>query len=307
MKIIDENAISETQKSLLKANVLDEQQTARLIVSGKITYEGVYKDTDENGKVYAPIHLTPTIPFENAIAKENIEGKTILTNQASGDALIWILGQNPEAVITFENNKLAPFLVELKLAAIKSLSYEDYIGFLYESENLLDYYLLSKMAPNLPRERIEFWRNNLIANFKKGQILKSDLFFHNIELEEIKEKNGQKEYLEAIKALIPFLKNEEEFLRAKESLMKATHIHHSIPYSQISHLGSTPIDTIFLNDWALLSPLATSFIEGDVREKAKRTLSPNGICIVTSKEEIPSGNVKRIGDIYKLAIQSKNN
>ena len=89
--------------------------------------------------------------------------------------------------------------------------------------------------------------------------------------------------------------------------MKATHIHHSIPYSQISYLCSMPIDTIFLNDWALLSPLATSFIEGDVSGKARKILSSNGICIVTSKEEIPSGNVKKIGDIYKLAIHSKNN
>lgn len=125
-------------------------------------------------------------PFTN----ENITGmysyidfkdKDVLTVTSSGDHALnaFLLGANN--IDSFDMNPLAKYYSELKIAALKTLDYNDFIMFLYNkyifrrSKTYLNADIYSEVKKELSGRYLEFW-NYVLAKYDSKIIKKSNLF-----------------------------------------------------------------------------------------------------------------------------------
>lgn len=123
---------------------------------------------------------------------ENISGyykfldfrdKTVLIVTSSGDHALNALLHGAKSVESFDNNQLSKYLSELKVAAIKSLSREEFLLYFNESLSLFKsskYYFdvriyNSKIRAYLKDEYLQFW-DYFFSNYSTRKIKKSFLF-----------------------------------------------------------------------------------------------------------------------------------
>lgn len=88
--------------------------------------------------------------------------RRILSVIGSGDQIINMLTSSPEHVDCFDISVYPKYFLNLKLAALKSLSREEFLSFFFESaQTTLDEYYddlyFEKMRTELPKEYQEFW------------------------------------------------------------------------------------------------------------------------------------------------------
>ena len=90
---------------------------------------------------------------------------TVVAITSGGCNVLGFLLFDPEIIYSIDINSAQSLLLELKIAAIKSLEFEDFISFagLNEHENRMTLY--EKMKPFLTKEALEFWneRKKIIA------------------------------------------------------------------------------------------------------------------------------------------------
>jgi len=126
----------------------------------------IYPFTNENIKSYYSI-----IDFQN---------KKVLCPTSSGDHILNALLKEPLNISSFDINPLAKYYVELKIAAIKTLSLEEFIMFFYNKKLSIHNHCLSKkiytkFCDNLKGEYKIFW-DYFFENYTRKQIFKSYLF-----------------------------------------------------------------------------------------------------------------------------------
>jgi len=124
-------------------------------------------------------------PFTN----ENIKGyysdidfndKDVLCVTSSGDHALNAILNGAKSVSSFDINPLAKYYLELKIAAIKTLTLEEFIMFFYNKKITTYKYCLNKKIyekfnNNLCNEYREFW-DYFFDNYTKKDIFKSYLF-----------------------------------------------------------------------------------------------------------------------------------
>lgn len=87
------------------------------------------------------------------------ERESMMAITSGGCNVLGFLLFNPESIYSIDINPTQSHLLELKVAAIKTLSFDEFISFsgLKESENRLAFY--KKISPLLSPEAKEFWDN----------------------------------------------------------------------------------------------------------------------------------------------------
>lgn len=124
-------------------------------------------------------------PFTN----ENILGyysnidfsnKSVLSVTSSGDHILNAFLLGAKSISAFDLNPLAKYFVELKIAAIKNLSLEEFILFFYNKNGIFNKRFLNKeiylkIRNNLDDKTKYFW-DYLFQKYSKKDIVKSYLF-----------------------------------------------------------------------------------------------------------------------------------
>lgn len=122
---------------------------------------------------YAPLCLFSN---ENGQAKNNLfhfDNKKILCPAASGDQYLNAIFYNAKEIIIYDINKLAKYILNLKIAAIKALCYEEFLLFMFprllgrDNKFFLNSSLLKKIIPYLDKTDFLYWQE-LISYFKKN-------------------------------------------------------------------------------------------------------------------------------------------
>ena len=106
--------------------------------------------------------------------------KKILCVIGSGDQILNILLTNPEQIDAFDISVFPMYFLELKIAAIKTLTHEEYISFFiddidHRKDEYYDDLFFDKISKELPEEIKDFWQHLFDFN-DWDEIYKSMLF-----------------------------------------------------------------------------------------------------------------------------------
>jgi len=89
------------------------------------------------------------------------EKDTVLSIASGGENLFAILLKDPKKLIAIDTNPYQLYLVKLKIAAIKSLNFTEFVEFIgiKSSKKRLNYFC--KCKQHLSKKEIEFWKKNI--------------------------------------------------------------------------------------------------------------------------------------------------
>lgn len=131
------------------------------------TYSKLYAFTTENiGGYYSQIC------FQN---------KKVLTVCGSGDHVLNAILLGSKEVAAFDINIITFYFLKLKIAAVKTLSYSEFLDYflLENNKKAMDYNLFQKIKKALEKEVIHFWETLYQEVQYKGTILRNSSLFHN--------------------------------------------------------------------------------------------------------------------------------
>lgn len=107
----------------------------------------------------------------------NLQEKRIITVTGSSDQIINAILNGAIDITTFDINPLTKYYMDLKLAGLKRLSYEDFLKvFLYNTSHSFNYKIISRLP--MPEESKKFWLEQLALYQNDGQALKRSDLFH---------------------------------------------------------------------------------------------------------------------------------
>ncbi len=174
------------------------------------------KTTDDDflGSVkYESPFLFSTESQEAVSTVLDYNNKDVLTVAASGDQYLGAMYYGAKKVDLFDINRFSYYIAYLKIAAVRSLSYQEFMKFFVPYSNnklnkkFFDLRTLKKLLPLLPSDVGLFWDKVMYEVRKRGygNFLVLD-FCTN--------------HLEVIKRGMPFYSNEEEYCRLQSILRK---------------------------------------------------------------------------------------
>lgn len=122
---------------------------------------------------YASVYIFTTESLSSYIDKLKVKNKDILTVTGSGDQLLNLALNGAKTVDNFDINKNAYYFVQLKLAALQSLNYDEFLNFfcscidlesnvfmqkkLQENPYVFDYNVYKKISNKLGLDVKHFW------------------------------------------------------------------------------------------------------------------------------------------------------
>ena len=143
------------------------------LIKFKIFYIG------DNFSKYSAIYPFTNENINNYFDRLNIKNKSILTVASSGDHIIESIIRNCKSVKAFDINVLTKYYIDLKMAAIKALDYNEFINFFILEKNNQDVFnneTYLKIRPFLSEKSVIFW-DYLYSHYSGMVIRKSKLFF----------------------------------------------------------------------------------------------------------------------------------
>ena len=226
------------------------------------------------------------------INKLKPENKSILTVTGSGDQLINLSLLGAKKIDNFDINQNAYFITQLKLSALQTLSYEEFLNFfcLYENQELKNTGLIAYQK--------SIGENNLAFDFKtylkiKPYLDDTSAFFWNLIYEEFqfdgKSLASSKLFFEGIKSTA--IKN-NEYLQSKEKYSQACELIKDVEIKfmecnllDVHTLQSTYDIMLFSNVYDYLTDDWYSIISADnfvkyVEEQASQRLNNGGRIVV---------------------------
>lgn len=236
-----------------------------------------------------------------AFTTENIGGyylqtsflkKKVLTVCGSGDHVLNAILLGSNEIDTFDINILTYYFLKLKIAAVKTLSYTEFLDYFLLENNLsaMNYKLFQKMKKELESEILTFWEAIYRDVEYDGRKLRDSSLFHN--LYDTNEKKLMSN---------PYLK-EENFtkLKGKIDLSKVTFIESSL--LDLKDKCKKNYDLIFLSNISdYLNLMFSNNLLENYREKIvaplTRKLNRNGKLYFIYQYDI--GNERSIVDNIK--------
>lgn len=107
----------------------------------------------------------------------NLTGKKVITITGSTDHILNVILQGATEITTFDINPLTKPYMDLKISALKNLSYEDFIKLLlFESNMNLDYNIISSL--DMSDESKMFWLEQLSKFDNNGIELRNSSLFN---------------------------------------------------------------------------------------------------------------------------------
>lgn len=292
MRIIKPNNINPTLLSAIKTGTANDAVIAQLLMSGTIAYER------ERFSHYSPVYRQTNEPFETYLKASDIEGKDILTVNGSGDFLTWIIQNNPASVSTFDINIFTDYYQYLKMGALLTLSYNEYLNFFY-GNNVFNEKDFAKILTVLPKHVQDFWES-LTNYFEPNEIIESELFVQNI----VTIANARR--------YNSFLRNEESYLKAKKAAAKLCYASHNLDFNKLSEIKKK-FDTIFISNIIDYQNYRTILeAVSKLRSQLSQNLKPNGVIIASTIGQRnmplnvgPNASLKRASDsLYELRVKN---
>lgn len=163
--------------------------------------------------VNSPVYLYATEMVSAYYSILNIKNKNIMTICGSGDQVLDAFFMGAKSVIGFDLNQSSEFITNLKIAAIKELSYGEYLEFIGNklSNKRLNYNIYKKIKTNLNKKTKRFF-DNLYSKFKynNNKLLASDNFRQRDDF-----------VSSSIKDINYFLKDKNTYIKMKKILKNA--------------------------------------------------------------------------------------
>lgn len=158
---------------------------------------------------YTPMYVYGTEQISNYYSKLDLKNKTVLTIAGSGDQAINALYFGAKEVTCFDINQLTGYFVNLKINALKYLTYKEFLDYFGSPKKIgsLDYKLFTKFSKYLEKDTFNFF-NDAYIYFKKdgNKIIRSNLF------------NERSMLLVTLYEMNIYLKSESNYNRCKELL-----------------------------------------------------------------------------------------
>ncbi len=141
---------------------------------------------------YAPMYIYATEMVGQYYQKLSLKGKNVLTTIGSGDQVLNAIFYGANEVTGFDINRNALFLIRLKIAAVKTLSYHDFIHFFSQTKNGFEHSQYLKIRELLPKTCQNYFNRLYDTVDKKG--LGTSIYFrkrdHNVNNAKPREVNG---------------------------------------------------------------------------------------------------------------------
>ena len=101
----------------------------------------------------------------------DLTDKKVITVTGSSDHIINVILKGCTDITTFDINPLTKYYMDLKLSAIKELSYKEFLDFmLYDTNKSFDYEIIKRL--DVDNESKDFWINELSKNDYDGLKMK---------------------------------------------------------------------------------------------------------------------------------------
>ena len=147
----------------------------------------------KNFGIYSRLYAMTTENVAGILNNINIEPKSVLTVASSGDQVVESVLHGAKKVTCFDINPFSFYQVKLKLAAIRNLSYKEFLDFfyvknIYDSDNtFLNTETLDKLVFNLDNDSYEFFSYiNDIFNKDSKEIQKNIYYNFSYGLDHMK-------------------------------------------------------------------------------------------------------------------------
>jgi hypothetical protein len=123
----------------------------------------------------APMYVYATEMVAAYYQRLKLSGKRVLTVTGSGDQVANALFYGASEVVGFDINRNSLFMTELKLVAIQTLTYQDFLRFFSQTKKGFDQKLYDKVRPSLSRACQKYF-DELYADIGQYGLGVSDYF-----------------------------------------------------------------------------------------------------------------------------------
>lgn len=187
----------------MNLNILEAKEKTKEFL-GKTCYSLVRPDFSKYCMIY--MFTTENLSY---LEKINVQNKDILTVTGSFDQSLNLALEGAKSITNFDVNHLSVYFAKLKLAALNSLSYTEFLDF-FSGENALNYNTYLRIKNSLEQPFLEYWDflYELFSNDGK-QLSKCRLFDTPTNLKNIILSN-------------PYLRNEQNYNKTREKIKNVT-------------------------------------------------------------------------------------
>ena len=92
------------------------------------------------------------------LEKINLDGKDVLTVTGSFDQTFNLIYEGAKKICNFDTNVNTVFYAQLKMAAMKAFSYQEYLQFFF-GDSKMDYGMYQRLIPFLEEPFLEYWNS----------------------------------------------------------------------------------------------------------------------------------------------------
>lgn len=150
-----------------------------------VRWEYAFKQTlhlnDKNKKrfsKYSKMYVMTTENIDGYYSYFDFVDKSVLTVTSSFDQALNAILYGAKKVTTFDINKLSFYMANLKLAAVKSLTYEEFIEY-FLSNKAFNYEIYKKIYPFL-NKKVSHYFNKVYKYYEyNGYAIKNSFLFHH--------------------------------------------------------------------------------------------------------------------------------
>ncbi len=114
-------------------------------------YSFVHPDFSKYSSIYS--FSTENLSY---LEKINLDGKEVLTVTGSFDQTFNLIYEGAKKICNFDTNVNTIFYAQLKMAAMKAFSYQEYLQFFF-GESKMDYGMYQRLIPFLEEPFLEYW------------------------------------------------------------------------------------------------------------------------------------------------------
>lgn len=161
---------------------------------------------------YSPVYMFTTENLSGVMKSLDVCGKSVLTVSSSGDHIFDMLLNGATVVESYDINYFTRFYFYLKEAAIKALSYNEFLDFFFPSKFSFNSKVFDnevffrKILPNIKNEDAAIFWKTLFSRYKGKRLYNSKLFIQGY--------YSKSTYIDCIN----YLKNEDNYRRLQHKL-----------------------------------------------------------------------------------------
>ena len=189
---------------ILNHSLFKEFNYQKSLIKGEC-FAFAYKPPTYFNQIYS--FATENLDFIYKLPLKNDTSALVITG--SGDQALTLVDKGFKHITCIDINYLANYFTELKIAALKLFSYNQFVSFFKNGDSSLDYKLYKKLTHLLTPETEKFWNQKYIHfQYKGSNIRISDLF-------NLKYDSWEQKLLN-----VPYLQSESIFLNIQKNLQQ---------------------------------------------------------------------------------------